>query len=101
MNVTMSVSGVLEKEIRRNPQIKWTEIARRAMIEEATKMRKLEIMQKYMEKKEIADEDWKWMDSIDWHPVDEMNYKKSFIERIKKAQKEKAIKVGSVDKLFK
>ena len=41
------------------------------------------------------------MDIIDWHPVDELQYKKSFIEKSLKAKKEKAVKAKGFSDLFK
>ena len=101
MNITLSVSGELETLVKSHRQIKWTEIAREAIRTEAERMKKLEILQKYMERAPITQEEWEWMDIIDWQPVDELQYKKSFIEKSLKAKKEKAVKAKGFSDLFK
>ncbi len=100
MNVTLSISGELEQVVKSHKHIKWTEIARAAMRQEAEKLKKLEILQKYMEKKPLSEEEWRWMDNIDWHPVDEMEYKRQFIEEMKRLEKEPTIKVKNIKKFF-
>ena len=58
MNITLSVSGELETLVKSHRQIKWTEIAREAIRTEAERMKKLEILQKYMERAPITQEEW-------------------------------------------
>ena len=79
MNLTLSVSGELEKLVKKHPEIKWTEFARQGMLNEAVGIKKTEILRKVIEKKDITKEDMEWMDNNDWHPVDEMGLKSSFI----------------------
>ncbi len=101
MNLTFSVSGELEQIVRHFDHIKWTEIARKAIREEAEKLKKLEILQKYVERKPISEAEWKWMDEIDWHPVDERNYKPGFAEKAIKQAAAKGKKIKSLDDLLK
>lgn len=101
MNITLSVSGELESLIKNYKHIKWTEVARNAMAEEAIKLQKLEILQKYLEKREISDEEWAWMDKIDWHPVDEKNYKPEFVKRVLATANSKSRKIKNFEELFK
>src|SRR3989344_7108925 len=96
MNLTMSLSGEEEQIVRRNRQIKWTEIARKAIREEAFKLRKMELLAKYLDKKPITAEEWGLMDKIDWHPVDEIELKGDFVKEVLKASRGKSIKVKSV-----
>ncbi len=63
-------------------------------------MKKL-IFQKYLETGKISDEDGVFCDKIDWHPVDELPFKEEYIQKLKKAKKEKAIKVKSISDIFK
>lgn len=101
MNITLSVSGELEQAVRKNQQIKWTEVARNAMKEEAEKLMKLQILQKYLERKPISEEEWAWMEKADWHPVDEKDYKERFVEDVLKACKGKTEKIKSIGEIFK
>ncbi len=101
MNITLSVSGELEDSVKTHKHIKWTEIAREAMREEVERLKKLEALQKHLEKKPISRQEWHWMEKIDWHPVDEMKYKEKFVKESLKAGKEKPKKVKSLDELLK
>ncbi|MEK6973087.1 MAG: hypothetical protein AABW72_03545 [archaeon] len=80
MNITMSVSGELEKGIKKYPHIKWTEIARKAMVLELEKINKLDILKKYVDKEEFTDEDEEWMNKNNWHPVEHLALKPEFIK---------------------
>lgn len=100
MNLTMSLSGEEEEIVKRNRHIKWTEIARKAIREEAVKVRKLEMLSKYLDKKPITGDEWRLMEKIDWHPVDEIELKESFVGQVLKASREKTRKVNSIGELF-
>ena len=100
MNLTMSLSGAEEEIVKTNRHIKWTEIARKAIREEAIKLKKMELLSKYLDKKPITAQEWKLMDKIDWHPVDEVELKDSFVKDIIKASRGKSTKVNSIKELF-
>lgn len=93
-SVTLSLSEQFKEELKHFSWVNWSEIAR-----EET-MKKL-IFEKYVQTGKLSDEDWKFCDEIDWHPVDELPLKEEFIKKIKKAKKEKSIKVSSVSDIFK
>ena len=80
MNITLSVSGELERLIKKHPEIKWTEVARKGMFSEAERLQKLELLRKFVDKEPISDEDFEWMDTHDWHPVDEMGLRPEFVK---------------------
>ena len=102
MNITLSVSGELEKLIRKHSEIKWTEVARQGMLSEAEKLQKLELLRKFVEKEPISDEDFEWMDKHDWHPVDEMGLRPEFVKESLHISKEgKFKKLKKVSDLFK
>ena len=101
MNITLSVSGETEQVVKKNRHIKWTEIARNAIKEEAEKQKKLQILESYLDKKPISRTKWDWMKKNDWHPVDEMEFKPEFIERMAKSKNQKRIKINSLDELLK
>jgi len=92
-SLTISVSEELKNELKSFLWINWSEIAR-----EET-MKKL-IFEVYLKTGAISDEDWKFCEKIDWHPVDELPLKKEFTKEIEKRKKEKTIKIKSVEQLF-
>ncbi|MEA3514274.1 MAG: hypothetical protein U9R34_02275 [Nanoarchaeota archaeon] len=93
-SVTLSITDQFKEQLKHFQWVNWSEIAK-----EET-MKKL-IFEKYLKTGEVSDEDWKFCDNIDWHPVDELPIKKEFIEKLKKTKKEKSIKVNSVSDIFK
>ncbi len=97
----MSISGGLEELVKEYKHIKWTEIARNAIREEAVKLKKIEILEKYLEKKPISKEDWLWMDKIDWHPVDEKEYNSKFVKTVLDSDKSRSKKVECLEDLLK
>lgn len=101
MNITLSVSGELEKLIKKHPEIKWTGVARQAMFSEAEKLQKLELLRKLVDKEPISDADFEWMDRHDWHPVDEMELKPEFVKEVQKRSKGKFRRINSIKDLFK
>lgn len=94
VSVTLSITDQFKEQLKHFQWVNWSEIAK-----EET-MKKL-IFEKYLKTGEVSEEDWKFCDSIDWHPVDELPIKKEFIEKLKKTKKEKSIKVNSVSDIFK
>ena len=48
----------------------------------------------------ISDEDWKFCNKIDWHPVDELPLKEEFVKDLKKRKKGPFIKLNSVEEIF-
>jgi len=53
-NMTLAIPEELHKIIKKHKEIKWTEIARQAMWEQA---RKLELMDNLLSKSELTEED--------------------------------------------
>ncbi|MBU2634125.1 MAG: hypothetical protein KJ674_02685 [Nanoarchaeota archaeon] len=94
VSVTLSVDDQFKEELKQFVWVNWSEIAR-----EETK-KKL-IFEKYIRTKEISNEDWKFCEEIDWHPVDELPLKEEFVKELKKREKGPFIKFNSVDELFK
>lgn len=92
-SVTLSISEKFKEELRHFSWVNWSEIAR-----EET-MKKI-IFERYMQTGKLSDEEWRFCDKIDWHPVDELPLKEEFIKKIKKAKKEKSIKIPSVSDIF-
>ena len=44
---------------------------------------------KFKNKEDFTKADVLWMDKYDWHPVDELPFKKSFIKKLLKSRSEK------------
>ena len=92
-SLTISVSEELKNELKSFLWVNWSEVAR-----EET-MKKL-IFEVYLKTGMLSDEDWKFCEKIDWHPVDELPLKKEFTKEIEKRKKEKTIKIKSVEHIF-
>lgn len=94
VSVTLSITDHFKEQLRHFQWVNWSQIAKE-------ETRKKLIFEKYLQTGEVSDEDWKFCDTIDWHPVDELPIKKEFLEKLKNAKKEKSIKARSVSDLFK
>ncbi len=99
-NVTLYMPDDVKHEMDFHSEIKWSEVVRKAIIEKLKELRKLELLRKYVEKEPFTNEDLKWMDENDWHPVDEQQMKLSFIKGVEKRSKGKFVKAKTVDELF-
>jgi len=93
-SITLSVDIDLKNQLKHFLWVNWSEIAR-----EET-MKKL-IFEEYTQTGELSDENWKFCQKIDWHPVDELPLKKEFIQKLKETRKEKSVKIKSVSDIFK
>lgn len=93
-SLTLSVSDEFKNQLKTFMWVNWSEIAR-----EET-MKKL-IFENYIETGSITDEEWKFCEKIDWHPVDELPLKEEFEKEVGRRKKEKSIKLKSVSELFK
>ena len=93
-SVTLAITDEFKEQLKHFQWVNWSEIAKE-------ETRKKLIFEKYLKTKEVSDEDWKFCDEIDWHPVDELPIKKEYLEKLKKIKKEKSIKVSSVSDIFK
>lgn len=94
VSLTFSVDDKTFEKLSKFQWINWSEIAR----EETTKR---EIFERYLKTRKVTDEDWKFCEAIDWHPVDELPLKEEFIKKIKSIREEKAIRIKSVSDIFK
>jgi len=99
-NVTLYVPDDVKQKMDARSDIRWSEVARQAILKKLEETRKLELLKKYVEKEPFTQEDLVWMDEHDWHPVDEQQMKLSFIKEVQKRSKGKFIKAKSIDELF-
>ncbi len=93
-SLTLSVTEEVKNDLKSFLWVNWSEIAR----EEALK--KL-IFENYIKTGTLTDEELKFCNNIDWHPVDELPLKENFKKEIEKRKKDKNIKVKSVEDIFK
>jgi hypothetical protein len=93
-NLTLSVTEETKEQLKRFMWVNWSEIAR----EEAIK--KL-IFEKYIKTGEINEEEWKFCEKIDWHPVDELPLREDFKNKLKKIKEERGIKFNNIKELRK
>ena len=73
------------------------------LAEMVVRLMKRDISERYKETMEVTDEDWKFCEKIDWHPVDELPLKEEFVkklEEIKKGPHSKAMTLEELDKWF-
>ena len=92
-SVTLSIPDVFKSELKLFSWVNWSSVAR----EELTKKR---IFDEYIKTGKLSDKDWKFCEEIDWHPVDELPLKKSFIKELEKAKKEPSMKFKSISDIF-
>lgn len=92
-SVTLSVSDTFKNQLKHFSWVNWSEIAKE-------ETRKKIIFEKYLQNKKVSNEDWKFCDAIDWHPVDELPLKEEYVKKLKKIAKEKTIKLKSTEDIF-
>lgn len=64
------------------------------------RLMKRDISERYKKTGEVTDEDWEFCERIDWHPVDELPLKESFVKRLEEAEKGPFIRLESVEDIF-
>jgi len=94
----VSITFPLEKEtitkVEHFSWVNWSDIAREELI-------KREIFDRYKKTRKITDEDWKFCEKTDWHPVDELPLKEKFLKELKERKKGPFTRFKSVDEIFK
>lgn len=98
-NITLSVPNEVKREMENYDEVKWSEVAKKAIIEKVNQLRKLEILRKYLEKEPFNQSDIAWMDENDWHPVDERGMNRKFVQETEAVRKQKTRKT-SINELF-
>ena len=78
--ITMQVEAEFKSEIDHFSWINWSAIAREETL-------KKEIFEQYIKIGKLSDEEQQFCDEIDWHPVDWLPLKESFIKELKDAEK--------------
>jgi hypothetical protein len=57
------------------------------------------ILEKYLAGKELSEHECNWLEKIDWHPVDELEYRKGFAENLDSAMKSGSRKIRGLHEL--
>lgn len=99
-NVTLYVPDNVKRQMDAHSDIRWSDVVRQAILSKINELRKLELLRKYVEKEPFSDDDLRWMDENDWHPVDERQMKLSFVKEVAKRGKGRVIKAKSVNDIF-
>jgi hypothetical protein len=95
--ITISVDKTFKERLSRFSWINWSEIGREELL-------KRYLFEKYMKTGELAKDEEKFCESIDWHPVDELPIKKEFVKKlgeIRKGAYSKLIKPDQLKQWFK
>ncbi|MFH0752439.1 MAG: hypothetical protein V1914_02460 [archaeon] len=93
-SVTLTISDETKEELNSFAWVIWSEVA-------GEEFRKKEIFEEYLKTGKLSDEDWKFCEKVDWHPVDELPLKEKFIKELEAARRESSIKLKSVSDIFK
>ena len=93
VSITITLDDELKAKVERLKWVNWSEISREGAL-------KKEIFEEYIKTGKFSDEDWKFCDKIDWHPVDWLPLKKEFVKELESAKKETPIRYKSVDEFF-
>jgi hypothetical protein len=92
--IAVSFEAGLKQRLERFPWVNWSEAGR----EEALKR---EIFERYVKTRKLNEEDNKFCEQIDWHPVDELPLREEFVKELKKARCEKAGKPMTLEEFNK
>ena len=80
VSITVSLEEEFKNRLASFLWINWSEAGREEVL-------KRYIFNRYLKTKQLTDEDWKFCELIDWHPVDELPMKKEHIKELKEALK--------------
>ena len=95
-SLTFTLDKKLKLDMEHFPWVNWSEVNR----EELNKKR---IFEEFIKTGTLSSEDQEFCDKIDWYPVDELEVRKEYIEKLKKIEKgphSKARSLAELDKWF-
>ncbi|MFH1235095.1 MAG: hypothetical protein V1493_05795 [Candidatus Diapherotrites archaeon] len=61
--------------------------------------KKQRIFEKYLAGKELEEHEHNWLEEIDWHPVDELEFHKNFGKNLESAMKSGSRKIKGLQEL--
>ncbi len=82
-NITISIQDDVRRQMENYDEVRWSEVAKKAILQKVYELRKLDILRKYVDREPFSTDDLAWMEENDWHPVDEKPMKKEFVEKIR------------------
>jgi len=93
--ITVPLEESFKKRMETFPWVNWSELGR----EEAMKK---EIFDRFIKTNKLSKEDQEFCDSNDWHPVDELEIKKEYLEKLKRLERgpHSSITLEELDKLM-
>ncbi len=80
VSLTIPMDERLYKQLHEIRWVNWSEVAREALL-------KREMFERYLKTGKLKEDDQKFCERIDWHPVDELPFKESYIKKIKVAER--------------
>lgn len=90
--ITLSLSERFKSEIKQFSWVNWSEVAREEIL-------KKDIFEEFIKTGTLSDDDQEFCDKIDWHPVDELPLKESFVKELEKARDEPSGKPMTLEEL--
>ena len=93
VSVTLSITKEFKEELRQFPWINWSEIAREEILKKI-------IFENYIKTAKLTDEEWDFCEKNDWHPADELPFKKEYIKKINIRKNEQSLRLKNVDDIF-
>ncbi|MBA3064830.1 hypothetical protein FP803_05310, partial [Candidatus Woesearchaeota archaeon] len=78
VSVTISLDDELKAKVERFLWVNWSEVGR----EEALKK---EIFERFIKTGTLSDADQEFCDKIGWYPIDELELKEEYIEKLKES----------------
>ncbi|MDK2825472.1 MAG: hypothetical protein PWQ63_1563 [Methanolobus sp.] len=92
--LTIPIDDELYDKVQTLSWVKWSRVAQDGI-------RKRKILEIYIRDKTISEEDAKFCEMIDWHPVDELPIKQELIGKLKKADTKSYEAVEDISDIFK
>jgi len=94
VSVTISLDDELKAKVERFLWVNWSEVGR----EEALKK---EIFERFIKTGTLSDADQEFCDKIGWYPIDELELKEEYIEKLKESIKKPTGKSMTVEEFNK
>jgi|SRR3989344_3548332 len=95
VSITLSIEEELKKKMEHFSWVNWSELAREKAL-------KKEIFEEFIKTGTLSEESQKFCDEIDWYPIDELEIKEEYIEKLKKIERGPHTKINleQLDKLI-
>jgi len=92
--ITINADESLKKDIDSIKGINWSEFMRDDVVKKA-------IFERFLKMRKLSEDDQQYCDDNDWHPVDELPMKESFIKRLEVNAKKPRGKAMTVEEFEK